>query len=416
MELKGYPMDERSSWMRTFDDFEKKTMQAFDLQPQEGEYAFLPGKGWGTEIAIQYPVYKKTANGYVERRKNPACFQERGYRTHSDFELYGMSKEGKHYTPDFAAHFGDPEWFETTKMHDKDDEENITRDELWANTEITVLPNGKKIKTLSVEYLLVEKLIENPHFSAPNNHGRDISDAAALAIVYDDIDREKVKEIYMRNYVGYNVNKLKSKQNLSNEQILGGFATPEDFIMKPFKGTPSASRYEWTIRRFQVTHWPEDELRYFISCHYSDAQLLRDEDYIPLMAINNDPKSWMPGTDKLTEKAKQAIKNAMIKSTQESLTNWSKNIQTQIDAFRLKALQDFNSFFQALDQKKREIENKSRKGKSVKRHKPGSKGLLGIIKSRANQPEVESSQEKASKRIAQNTPVKHGRTPDQHET
>ena len=102
--------------MESLEEFEAKTMLAFDLQPQEGEYAFLPGKGWGTEIAIQYPVYKKTPNGLVEREKDPACFEARGYRTHSDFEFYGTVEAKGHYTPAFLRRFGAQEVFKTTKM------------------------------------------------------------------------------------------------------------------------------------------------------------------------------------------------------------------------------------------------------------------------------------------------------------
>ena len=220
--------------MATFDEFETKTMRAFDLQPQKGKHIFLPGKGWGTEIAIQYPVYRKTDKGYIERKKDPICFQARGYRSHSDFEMYGMQpglKARDLYTPEFYKEFGAQEYFKTTKPSDRGSE-NVSREELWDNTEITILPNGKKITTLSLEYLLVEKLVEHPEFEQPNNHGRDISDAGALAMVYSDIDREKVKAIFAKNYVDYQVKKLKNVKDFDQDMLQEKIETVKGSIKK----------------------------------------------------------------------------------------------------------------------------------------------------------------------------------------
>ena len=284
--------------METLDEFEAKTILAFDLQPQEGLYAFLPGKGWGTEIAIQYPVYKKTDAGYVERKKDPVCFQARGYRSHSDFEMYGMQRRlvRDHYTPKFLKEFGCQEYFETTKLAEKG-VEDISREELWNNTEITVLPNGKEITTLSLEYLLVEKLIENSKFEQPNNHGRDISDAGALALVYEDIDREKVKEIYTQNYINNIVKRLTAKKDQSDEEYLmncfRGGKTVEEFIMAQSSsdGFEIPSRYDEMIEKMEDTrNWKFDNLQMFAM--YCNVHLLKESDYEPLLAIHKNPQSY----------------------------------------------------------------------------------------------------------------------------
>ena len=39
--------------MPTLDNFYERTNLAIKTQPQEGKYFFLPGKGWGAEIAIR---------------------------------------------------------------------------------------------------------------------------------------------------------------------------------------------------------------------------------------------------------------------------------------------------------------------------------------------------------------------------
>ena len=351
---------ERSSWMRTFDEFERKTMMAFELQPQEGITAFLPGKGWGTEIAIQYPVYQQTPEGLVERKKNPACFEARGYRSHSDFEMYGMQPGSpeSHYTPEFRQAFGAPEYFEATKM-----DEDVSRDELWHNTEVTVLPNGRKITTLSVEYLLAEKLMEYPKFEKANNHGRDISDAGALALTFDDIDREKVKEIYTKHLIDYRIRKLEEEKDRPNEEILGGARSAEEFITaeRPSPlGRPRPSRLDEMIRKMEQNSSSYDSLfRFSMDQHVG---LLEQRDYEPLRVINNDPQSWVGGKvpegmehGKLTEEAKQAIKESMIKSTQGTLKNRGEVAQERI--LNLKhSVSNIDLFFAAVDHRKRELE------------------------------------------------------------
>ena len=343
--------------MESLEEFEAKTMLAFDLQPQEGEYAFLPGKGWGTEIAIQYPVYKKTPNGLVERKKDPTCFEARGYRTHSDFELYGTVDAKGHYTPAFLRRFGAQEVFETTKM-DRDST-LLTRDELWNNTEITVLPNGRQITTLAVEYLLADKLIQDPNFNHPGFHGRNVSDAGALALVYEDIDRAKVKELYTRH--------IEAKAQATLKKL------PKDavaFITDPLRPVPDIvkpSRFDTVVHEMEnlnsIGIAPSEKGRPDILLHVS---LLRGEDYIPLVRIHNDPSSWQDG--KLTDKAKEAIKEAMIKSTKESIKVKLEEIQQQV--------QNVDKFFSDVDHRKQMIREKAARKNAPQRQFSGLSDLL----------------------------------------
>ena len=342
--------------METFDEFEAKTMLAFDLQPQEGEIAFLPGKGWGTEIAIQYPVYKKTADGYVKRKKDPACFKKRGYRSHSDMELYGMLNAAKDngplYTPEFHEKFGSQEVFQATKVANAMGVNVPTREELWDNTEITILPNGRQIKTMSLEYLLLEKLMEYPNFDKPNNHGRNISDAGALALVYEDIDREKVKELYKR-YL-----------DLKTQKILRDVPDVISYVTAPRSGGRS-SRYETVVRNMEkISHLQYDPLIFgsFVGGVSASGEpgpgptFLRAEDCVPIMQIFNDPASWKE--QKLTESAKEAVRESMIKSTQESLRIKLEEIG--------QSMKKIDKFFSDVDRRKKEIREETSEKKSKK--------------------------------------------------
>ena len=199
---------------------------------------------------------------------------------------------------------------------------------------------------------MVEKLIENPEFEEPDNHGRNISDAGALALVYEDIDREKVKEIYTKNYINHLAKRLMTKMNQSDEEYLGGAKSAEEFVMAPRSvgSYKRPSRYDRMIERMELKNWKVDDLWLFAMSY--NVNLLKQSDYEPLLAIHNNPQSWVDG--KLTEEAKNAVKKAMIQSTQESLESRKQDIRDQIDGVR-GFIAKVDSFFLAVDQRKKEI-------------------------------------------------------------
>lgn len=108
------------------------------------------------------------------------------------------------YTENFKDLFGSQEIYGETqsKMFGRvgNNTNPIPEGYLKETSEITNL-NGINIKTLNLEFLFADKLIsEHYEFNKPNNHGRDISDSACLALLYD-LDIKKVKEIINDFYI-----------------------------------------------------------------------------------------------------------------------------------------------------------------------------------------------------------------------
>ena len=127
--------------MPTLDSFYERTNLAVKTQPQEGKYFFLPGKGWGTEIAIRGQV--------MGRKKHSRYLHTIPYRSHSDFELYAVP-ENFSYTEDFKDLFGSQETYRETqsKMFGRvgNNTNPIPEGYLKKTSEITNL-NGNNIKT-----------------------------------------------------------------------------------------------------------------------------------------------------------------------------------------------------------------------------------------------------------------------------
>lgn len=204
--------------MPTIDSFYEKTALALSVQPQKGRYFFLPGKGWGTEIAIRGDI--------VGRTKHNKYLHAIPYRSHSDFELYGVPNNFA-YTQAFHDAFGSQEYFgETqTKMFGRKENNTspIPRGYIKENSEITVL-DGANIQTLNLEMLIADKLIsEKFQFNKPNNHGRDISDSACLALLYDvDIDKVKniINDFYIKPEREYAASKVSDEALLKRAQNL----------------------------------------------------------------------------------------------------------------------------------------------------------------------------------------------------
>jgi hypothetical protein len=92
--------------MPTEQEFYRKVLLAASLwrQTDESGINYLFGKGVGAEIAIQGIALGRT-------RRNVDI----SYRSHSDFELYGVNTDKPVYTDEFKAVFGAQEYFPPTK-------------------------------------------------------------------------------------------------------------------------------------------------------------------------------------------------------------------------------------------------------------------------------------------------------------
>lgn len=246
--------------MPTIESFFERTSLAIASQPQEGNSYFLPGKGWGAEIAIR---------GQISGRKKYSKYLHTiPYRSHSDFEMYAVSKNFS-YTEEFKTLFGSQERYEETqtKMFGRTDNNRspIPAGYLRENSEITVL-NGLNIKTLNLEFLFADKLIsEHYEFNKPNNHGRDISDSACIALLYD-LDRDKIKKIINDFYIApqrelilSNVSEenLKKRASILLKKINGQreFA-PDDRCI------PSITSYSQAISSQELNNLYKDESKW----------------------------------------------------------------------------------------------------------------------------------------------------------
>jgi hypothetical protein len=76
--------------------FNTATKTALATMPQSGRHNYLAAKGWGAELAIL---------GEAKNRKKNKLNFTIPYRSHSDFELYGVSDEFA-YTEAFYNIFG----------------------------------------------------------------------------------------------------------------------------------------------------------------------------------------------------------------------------------------------------------------------------------------------------------------------
>lgn len=290
--------------MPTLDSFYERTNLAIKTQPQEGKYFFLPGKGWGAEIAIRGQI--------VGRKKHSQYLHTIPYRSHSDFEMYAVP-ENFSYTEDFKDLFGPQEIYKETqsKMFGRvgNNTSPIPKRYLKETSEITNL-NGVNIKTLNLEFLFADKLIsEHYEFNKPNNHGRDISDSACIALLYD-----------------LNINKVKTIIN--------------DFYIQPQRETISAQISSDSIRK---------RAQILLKKINSQKELNSDDRYIPsiisytqafslqeLETLYQDESKWNNGKLKDEEALKivQADLKAHKQKTNNELKEFSQEtIFKKIDAF-----------------------------------------------------------------------------------
>lgn len=158
--------------MPTFKDFLEATQEAVVLMPQEGDYFYLAGKGWGTEIALQGEV-----DGRVKRLGSiPA-------RSHSDFELYG-TKDDFRYTDDFYDRFGAQEVYPRSRTKGLFE---LPDDLLRRTAEKAKLPCADgtiEVLLPQLELLFLDKWMKRETTPRPID-GVPVCDAECLAATYD---------------------------------------------------------------------------------------------------------------------------------------------------------------------------------------------------------------------------------------
>ncbi len=180
--------------MVTPEDFYRKVYLAASLWPQVqgGETKYLFGKGIGVEIALRGEVRG--------REKRPVAFP---YRTHSDFEFYGVRFEaapnggyisGEVYPEIFQRVFEAQEYFDPTRMKGvKGMSPNLLHD-----TAETVDFGGLTLKIPELELLFLDKWRAGE--STPRTvRGQVMSDAEILARQYA-LDRQKIHG-YLQQFI-----------------------------------------------------------------------------------------------------------------------------------------------------------------------------------------------------------------------
>lgn len=150
--------------MPTEQSFYENVLVATSLFPQEenGNINYIFGKGIGIEVALR---------GNVEgRAKNDVEFP---YRSHSDFEMYGMDGD---YDSQFKEIFGSQEKYPTTKTKGLSE----LPPELMHSSAEEVDLDGTKVLVPKLELLFLDKYLKQE--STPREQGID---AALLAKQYD---------------------------------------------------------------------------------------------------------------------------------------------------------------------------------------------------------------------------------------
>ncbi|MFH1054551.1 MAG: hypothetical protein V1744_00495 [Candidatus Altiarchaeota archaeon] len=163
------------------DGFYRKVLLAVSLWRQRGDDGsinYLLGKGVGVEIALRGEV--------LGRQKRPVVFP---YRSHSDFEIYGVDYE-RHttnpYTPQFREVLGAQE---TRPLTETKGLRNIPPDLLHNTAEVVNL-GGLRILVPQLELLFLDKFMSSE--STPRPEG---TDAKLLAEQYP-LNRELILEYY----------------------------------------------------------------------------------------------------------------------------------------------------------------------------------------------------------------------------
>lgn len=165
--------------MPTEQDFYRKTLLAVSLWRQhEGDKtSYLLGKGAGVEVALRGNIQNRT--------KRPIVFS---YRSHSDFELYGVDYNagengtnlgGKPiYTEAFREVFGSQEFFPVTKTKGL---KNIPPTLLHDTAEVVDF-GGVPVRIPQLELLFLDKYMAKE--STPRTEGHD-ADLVARQYVLD---------------------------------------------------------------------------------------------------------------------------------------------------------------------------------------------------------------------------------------
>lgn len=212
--------------MPTEQDFFRKTLLAVSLwrQHERGKTNYLLGKGAGVEVALRGNIQNRT--------KRPIEFS---YRSHSDFELYGVDYNagenganlgGKPiYTKAFQEVFGSQEYFPVTKTKGL---KNIPPALLHDTAEVVDF-GGVPVRVPQLELLFLDKYIAKE--STPRTEGRD---ADLLARQYV-LDRSKIHQYLDQLVIKPAVSEIQEHTKRDYQSQLDGIKRNIGWIRQEFE-------------------------------------------------------------------------------------------------------------------------------------------------------------------------------------
>ena len=212
--------------MPTEQDFYRKTLLAVSLwRQQEGKKTnYLLGKGTGVEVALRGNIQNRT--------KRPIEFS---YRSHSDFELYGVDYNagenganlgGKPiYTEAFREVFGSQEYFPVTKTKGL---KNIPPTLLHDTAEVVDF-GGVPVRVPQLELLFLDKYMAKE--STPRTEGHD---ADLLARQYV-LDRARIHQYLDQLVIAPAVSEIQKRTQRDYQSQLDGIKRNIGWIRQEFE-------------------------------------------------------------------------------------------------------------------------------------------------------------------------------------
>jgi len=212
--------------MPTEQDFYRKTLLAVSLwrQQEGGKTNYLLGKGAGVEVALRGNVQNRT--------KRPIEFS---YRSHSDFELYGVDYNagdngtnlgGKPvYTEEFQSVFGSQEYFPVTKTKGL---KNIPSSLLHDTAEVVDF-GGLPVRVPQLELLFLDKYMAKE--STPRTEGHD---ADLLARQYV-LDRARIHQYLDQLVIAPAVSEIQERTQRDYQNQLGGIKRNIGWMKQEFE-------------------------------------------------------------------------------------------------------------------------------------------------------------------------------------
>ena len=212
--------------MPTEKDFYEKVLLAISLWRQlEGEKTnYLLGKGTGVEVALRGNIAGRT--------KRPIEFS---YRSHSDFELYGVDYEAGEnganigsksvYAEPFVKVFGNQEYFPVTKTKGL---KNIPPTLLHETAEVVDF-GGVSARVPQLELLFLDKYMSRESTPRPEGH-----DAELLAKQYV-LDRSRVHQYLDQLVIEPAIAEIQSKTARDYQSQVDGIKRNLSSVKKEFE-------------------------------------------------------------------------------------------------------------------------------------------------------------------------------------